>query len=158
MTAAVEALGLTLPGASSIPAVDAEHARMAAACGRLIVELVWHDRTPGDILGPASFDNAITTVLALGGSTNSVIHLIAIARRAGVDLTLDRFDELSRATPVLADIRPSGALPDGGLLLRGRPARAARPAARPVDARRAVRRRGRPRAKPSPAPRYMTRP
>ena len=109
MTAAVEALGLTLPGASSIPAVDAGHARMAAACGRRIVELVWDDRTPGDILGPASFDNAITTVLALGGSTNSVIHLIAIARRAGVDLTLDRFDELSRATPVLADIRPSGA-------------------------------------------------
>lgn len=108
MTAAVEALGLTLSGASSIPAVDAGHARMAAACGRRIVELVWEQRTPSQILSPASFDNAVRTVLALGGSTNSVIHLIAIARRAGVELTLDRFDELSRTTPVLADVRPGG--------------------------------------------------
>ncbi|MDQ6817927.1 MAG: L-arabinonate dehydratase [Actinomycetota bacterium] len=108
MTAAVDALGLTLPGASSIPAVDAGHGRMAAACGRRIVELVWEDRTPSRILEPESFDNAIVTVLALGGSTNAVIHLIALARRAGVDLSLARFDELSRTTPVLADIRPGG--------------------------------------------------
>jgi len=108
MTAAVDALGLTLPGASSIPAVDANHGRMAAACGRAIVELVWQDRRLGSVLTAESFDNAITTVLALGGSTNAVIHLIAMARRAGVDLGLDRFDELSRSTPVLADIRPGG--------------------------------------------------
>jgi len=108
MTAAVEALGFTLPGASSIPAVDSGHGRMATACGRLAVELAWQDRRPGSFLEPASFDNAVTTVLALGGSTNSVIHLIALARRAGVDLRLDRFDELARTTPVLADIRPGG--------------------------------------------------
>jgi dihydroxy-acid dehydratase len=108
MTAAVDALGLTLPGASSIPAVDAAHARMAALCGRHAVDLVWEDRRPSTFLTPESFDNAITTVLALGGSTNAVIHLIALGRRAGVGLTLDRFDELSRDTPVLADIQPGG--------------------------------------------------
>jgi dihydroxy-acid dehydratase len=108
MTAAVEALGLSLPGASSIPAVDATHGRMAAACGRRIVELVWEDRRPSTIVTPSSFDNAIITVLALGGSTNAVIHLIALARRAGVDLSLERFDALSRMTPVLADIQPGG--------------------------------------------------
>ena len=108
MTAAVDALGLTLPGASSIPAVDASHGRMAAACGRAIVELVWEGRKPSTLLTPESFDNAVITVLALGGSTNAVIHLIAMARRAGVDLSLDRFDALSRSTPVLADIRPGG--------------------------------------------------
>jgi dihydroxy-acid dehydratase len=108
MTAAVDALGLTLPGASSIPAVDAAHSRMAAACGRAIVQLVWEGRKPSTVLSPESFDNAVIAVLALGGSTNAVIHLIAMARRAGVDLSLDRFDELSRSTPVLADIRPGG--------------------------------------------------
>ena len=108
MTAAVDALGLTIPGASSIPAVDASHGRMAAACGRAIVELVWEGRKPSTLLTPESFDNAVITVLALGGSTNAVIHLIAMARRAGVDLSLDRFDALSRSTPVLADIRPGG--------------------------------------------------
>ena len=108
MTAAVDALGLTIPGASSIPAVDASHGRMAAACGRAIVELVWEGRKPSTLLTPESFENAVITVLALGGSTNAVIHLIAMARRAGVDLSLGRFDALSRSTPVLADIRPGG--------------------------------------------------
>jgi dihydroxy-acid dehydratase len=108
MTAAVEALGLTLAGASSIPAVDSAHGRMAARCGRRIVDLVWEDQRPSTILSAASFDNAITTVLALGGSTNSIIHLIAMARRAGFDVGLDRFDRLSRTTPVLADVRPGG--------------------------------------------------
>ena len=108
MTAAVEALGLTLPGASSIPAVDAGHGRMAAACGRLAVELAWEDRRPSTIIEPASFENAIVATLALGGSTNAVIHLIAIARRAGVELGLERFDALSRSVPVLADVRPGG--------------------------------------------------
>jgi dihydroxy-acid dehydratase len=108
MTAATEALGLTLSGASSIPAVDSGHGRMAAECGRLIVEAVWAGRKPSAVLSPASFDNAVTTVLALGGSTNAVIHLVAMARRAGHELTLDRFDALSRTTPVLANIRPAG--------------------------------------------------
>ena len=108
MTAAVDALGLTLPGASSIVAVDAGHARMAAGCGRRIVELVREDIRPGTILTPASFENAVVAVLALGGSTNAVIHLVAMAARAGFELSLDRFDELSRATPVIADISPTG--------------------------------------------------
>jgi dihydroxy-acid dehydratase len=108
MTAAVDALGLTLPGASSILAVDAEHGRMATACGRIAVQAAWNDLRPSRLLDARSFDNAVTTVLALGGSTNAIIHLIAMARRAGVDLTLDRFDTLSRTTPVLADIQPGG--------------------------------------------------
>jgi dihydroxy-acid dehydratase len=108
MTAAMEALGLTLASASSIPAVDSGHRRMAAACGRRIVEMVWGDRRPSTILTAGSFDNAVTAVLALGGSTNAIIHLVAVARRAGVALDLDRFDALSRVTPVLADIQPGG--------------------------------------------------
>jgi dihydroxy-acid dehydratase len=108
MTAAVEALGLTLPGASSIPAADSGHARLAAACGRRIVEMVWEDVTPASLLGPSSFDNAVRTVAAIGGSTNAVIHLVAMAGRAGVPLDLDRFDRLSREMPVLADLKPSG--------------------------------------------------
>ncbi|HEY4066417.1 MAG TPA: L-arabinonate dehydratase [Burkholderiaceae bacterium] len=108
MTAATEALGLTLPGASSIPAPDSRHAQMASLTGRRIVEMVWEDLKPSDLLTPASFDNAVTTALALSGSTNAAIHLIAMARRAGFMLTLDRFDELARRTPVLANIRPSG--------------------------------------------------
>ena len=108
MTAAAEALGLTLPGASSIPAAYADHARMAAAAGRRIVEMVWTDLRPQQVLTPQAFANAVTTVMALGGSTNAVVHLIAMAGRAGVDLTLRRFDEIARRTPVLANIRPSG--------------------------------------------------
>ena len=108
MTAAVDALGLTLPGASSILAVDSGHSRMASRCGRRIVELVREGIRPGEILTAASFENAVTAVLAMGGSTNAVIHLVAMAARAGFELTLDRFDELSRATPVLADISPTG--------------------------------------------------
>jgi dihydroxy-acid dehydratase len=108
MTSAAEALGLTLPGFSSIPAVDSRHAQYASLTGKRIVEMVWEDLKPSDFLTDKSFDNAITTVLALGGSTNSIVHLIALARRAGLTLTLDRFDELSRRTPVLANIRPAG--------------------------------------------------
>jgi dihydroxy-acid dehydratase len=108
MTAAVDALGMTLTGASSIPAVDSAHIRMAAACGRRIVELAWRNVRPSSLLGRDAFENAVTTVLALGGSTNAVIHLVALARRAGVALDLDHFDRLSRVTPVIADIRPSG--------------------------------------------------
>jgi dihydroxy-acid dehydratase len=108
MTSAAEALGVSLPGAASIPAADSRHAVMAAHTGRRIVELVWEDLKICDILTQAAFRNAITTVLAIGGSTNSVIHLIAMARRAGVPLRLDDFEELSRRTPLLANIRPSG--------------------------------------------------
>jgi dihydroxy-acid dehydratase len=108
MTAATEALGMTLPGASSIPAADSRHAQMASLTGRRAVEMVREQLTPAKILTTAAFDNAVTTVAALGGSTNAVIHLLAMARRAGVPLTLDRFDELSRRVPVLANIEPSG--------------------------------------------------
>ncbi len=108
MTSVAEALGLSLPGASSIPAVDANHPKMANLSGRRIVEMVWEDLKPRNILNEASFNNAIATVLALGGSTNAVIHLLAIAGRAGITLTIDRFDELSRKTPLLANLRPSG--------------------------------------------------
>ncbi|HLL28202.1 MAG TPA: L-arabinonate dehydratase [Xanthobacteraceae bacterium] len=108
MAAAAEVLGLTLPGASSIPAADSSHARLADACGRRIVEMVWEDLKPRDILSAASFDNAVTAVMALGGSTNAIIHLIAMAGRAGIDLPLARFDEISRRTPLVANLRPSG--------------------------------------------------
>jgi dihydroxy-acid dehydratase len=108
MMSAVEALGFTLPGASSIPAADSRHAAMATMTGRRIVDMVWDDLTPSQIISAASVDNAITTVLALAGSTNAVIHLLAMAHRAGIPLELDRFDELARRVPVLANIRPAG--------------------------------------------------
>ncbi len=108
MTSAAEALGLTLPGFSSTPAVDSRHAQQSSLTGKRVVDMVWEDLKPSDLLTVASFDNAITTVLALGGSTNAIVHLIALARRAGLKLTLDRFDELARRTPVLANIRPAG--------------------------------------------------
>jgi dihydroxy-acid dehydratase len=110
MMAIAEALGLTLPGASSIPAADAGHPRMAAAAGRRIVEMVWEDLTPQKILSPAAFDNAIRVHMAMGGSTNAIIHVVAMARRAGIALDMQRFDELSREIPVLANVRPSGEL------------------------------------------------
>ncbi len=109
MTSAAEALGMTLPGAASIPAADAAHARMAAATGRQIVEMVWNDRRPSHLLDERAYLDAITTVLALGGSTNAAIHLVAMAGRSKVGLTLDDFDALSRRVPVLANIRPTGA-------------------------------------------------
>jgi dihydroxy-acid dehydratase len=108
MTSAAEALGLTLPGAASIPAADARHAAMATLTGKRIVDMVWEDLKPSDLLTEAAFHNAVTTVLALGGSTNAIVHLLAMARRAGVKLDLDAFDRLARRTPLLANIRPSG--------------------------------------------------
>ncbi len=104
-----EALGLTLPGASALPAADAGHPRMAAAAGRRIIDMVWEDLTPTKVLSAASFDNAIKVHMALGGSTNAIIHVIAMARRAGIALSLERFDQLSREVPVIANLRPSGA-------------------------------------------------
>ncbi len=108
MTAIAEAMGLTLPGASSIPASDMAHWRMAAESGRQIVENVWADRKPAEFLTAESFDNGIVADMALGGSTNAIIHLVAMAGRAGVSLPLERFDEISRRTPRLADLRPAG--------------------------------------------------
>ena len=108
MTSLAETLGMTLPGASSIPAVDANHSRMASACGRRIVQMVWEDLKPSDILNLASFENAITADMAIGGSTNAIIHLVALAARAGIKLDLKKFDEISQLTPMIANLRPSG--------------------------------------------------
>ena len=108
MAAAAEAMGMTLPGASSIPAPDSAHSRMAVASGRRIVEMVWEDLKPRDVMTTEAFENAVTATMALGGSTNAIIHLIAMAGRAGATLDLDRFDALSRRTPFIGNIRPSG--------------------------------------------------
>ncbi|MEQ8395265.1 L-arabinonate dehydratase [Thalassobaculum sp.] len=108
MMSSVEGLGMSLPGSSAIPAADSNHSRMASQSGRRIVEMVWEDQKPSDVMTEKAFENAITTVMALGGSTNAVIHLMAMAGRLGVPIDLDRFDALSRKTPWLADIRPSG--------------------------------------------------
>jgi dihydroxy-acid dehydratase len=108
MTAIAEALGLTLPGASSIPAADANHQRMCAAAGRRIVEMVWDDMTPDQVVTGAAVTNAVTVAMATGCSTNAIIHLIAMARRAGIPLELDDLDRIGRTTPVIANVRPSG--------------------------------------------------
>ena len=108
MTAIAEALGMTLPGASSIPAPDSGHMRMCAASGRRIVHMVWEDLVPACIQTRPAFENAITVAMAMGCSTNAIIHLIAQARRAGCDISLDDFDKASRTVPVLANVRPSG--------------------------------------------------
>jgi dihydroxy-acid dehydratase len=108
MTSIAETLGLTLSGAASIPAVHSGHSRMAAESGRRIVEMVWEDLKPSDILTREAFDNAVTVDMAIGGSTNAIIHLIAMAGRAGMKLPLERFDEISHRVPVIANIRPSG--------------------------------------------------
>src|SRR5437868_5939079 len=108
MTAIAEAIGMTLPGASSIPAADAGHIRMASECGRRIVEMVWEDLTPKQIQTRKAFENAIVVAMAMGCSTNAIIHLIAQARRAGHDITLDDFEKASRKVPVVANVRPSG--------------------------------------------------
>jgi dihydroxy-acid dehydratase len=108
MTAIAEAMGLTLPGASSIPAADSNHQRMCASAGRRIVGMVWEDLTPDRIVTPAAVTNAVTVAMATGCSTNAIIHLIAMARRAGVALELDDLDRIGRSTPVIANVRPSG--------------------------------------------------
>ncbi|MBV9956531.1 MAG: dihydroxy-acid dehydratase, partial [Pseudolabrys sp.] len=108
MMAIAEALGMSLPGASSIPAADSAHPRMCGNSGRRIVDMVWEDLTPQKLLSPAAFDNAIKVHMAMGGSTNAIIHVVAMARRAGIALDMNRFDELSRDVPVIANVRPSG--------------------------------------------------
>ena len=109
MMSLAETLGMTLPGASSIPAPDSNHAVMATASGRRIVDMVWEDVKPSDIMTRAAFENAVTVDMAIGGSTNAIIHLVAMAGRLGVEMPLTLFDEISKATPWLANIRPSGA-------------------------------------------------
>ena len=108
MMGITEALGLCLPGASSIPAVDSNHPRMCAAAGRRVVDMVWEDQKPSTILNRKSFENAITVAMAEGCSTNAIIHLVAMSRRAGLAITLKDFDAFSRKVPVLANVRPSG--------------------------------------------------
>ncbi len=108
MMAIAEALGMTLPGASSILAANSAHPRMCAQAGRRIVDMVWEDLTPQKILSTAAFDNAIRVHMAMGGSTNAIIHVVAMARRAGLPMDMKRFDDLSREVPVLANVRPSG--------------------------------------------------
>jgi dihydroxy-acid dehydratase len=108
MTALVEALGMCLPGTSTIPAVDAARMRAAEQTGSRAVALAREGLSPAKILTAESLDNAITLLMALGGGTNAVVHLLALAGRLGVPLTLDRFDEISRRTPVIGNLRPSG--------------------------------------------------
>jgi dihydroxy-acid dehydratase len=108
MMSIAEAMGLALPGASSIPAADSSHPRMCSMVGRRIVDMVWEDLTPGKILSSAAFDNAIKVHMALGGSTNAIVHVVAMARRAGIPLDMERFDAISREVPVIANITPSG--------------------------------------------------
>ena len=108
MMSIAESLGLTLPGATSIPAPDSNHAKMATLSGKRIVDMVWEDLKPRDLLRKESFDNAIVTLMAMGGSTNALIHLVAMAGRAGFKLPLERFNEFSAKTPLLANVRPSG--------------------------------------------------
>lgn len=108
MTAIAEALGMTLPGASSIPAPDSNHLRMSAESGRRIVDMVWEDLTPNKIQTHAAFENAIVVAMAMGCSTNAIIHVIAQAKRAGCDIGLEDFDRFSRFVPVIANVRPSG--------------------------------------------------
>uniref|UniRef100_UPI0035A03D06 dihydroxy-acid dehydratase n=1 Tax=Delftia acidovorans TaxID=80866 RepID=UPI0035A03D06 len=108
MMGIAEAVGLALPGASSIPAADANHIRMSTDCGRRIVQMVWEDLTPARMLTRAHFENGIACAMAMGCSTNAIIHLIAMSRRAGHPVSLDDFDAFSRRVPVIANIRPSG--------------------------------------------------
>ena len=108
MTSILETLGFSLPNAATIPAVDSSHPRMASESGRRAVEMVWEGLTPKKILSEQSFDNAIRVLMALGGSTNALIHLIAIAKRANINLPLDRFEALGTTTPYMINMRPSG--------------------------------------------------
>lgn len=108
MACVAEALGFSLPGAATVPSVVAEHSRLAVQTGRRAVEMAWEDLKPSSFMSSKSIDNGMMMSLAIGGSTNAIVHLIAIAGRLGIDLSLERFDELSRTTPVLGDIRPGG--------------------------------------------------
>jgi dihydroxy-acid dehydratase len=108
MSALTEALGMALPGTATIPAVDAARLRAAEATGRRAVGLAEEQLRPSDVLTAGAFDNAITLLAAVGGGTNAVVHLLALAGRVGVPLGLDRFHELAARTPLLVNVRPSG--------------------------------------------------
>ena len=108
MSSAIEGMGMSIPGAASIPAVDPRNENMAVRAGRIVRDLLERDLKPRDIMTRNAFENAIMVVLSMGGSTNSVLHLLAIAHEAGVDLEIDDFDRLSRMTPYLSDLRPGG--------------------------------------------------
>jgi len=108
MTAIAEAVGMVLPGGSSVPAADAGHIRLASESGRRIVEMVWEDLTPQKIQTRPAFENAIAVAMAMGCSTNAIIHLIAMARRANCDIGLDDFERFSRIVPVIGNVRPTG--------------------------------------------------
>lgn len=108
MACVAEALGMTLPGCAAIPAPDSRRLEIAERSGRRIVEMVWEDLRPSRILTPQAFQNAVVVDMAIGGSTNAVVHLLAIARRAAVPLGLDDFDRISRSTPCLVNVKPSG--------------------------------------------------
>jgi dihydroxy-acid dehydratase len=108
MTSLAEALGMTLPGCANIPAPDSRRLASAELSGRMAVEMIEAERTPDRILTRAAFENAITVLMAMGGSTNAVVHLIAIAGRLGIRLALEDFDHLSRRTPCIVNVKPSG--------------------------------------------------
>ncbi|TGD97403.1 L-arabinonate dehydratase [Methylobacterium nonmethylotrophicum] len=108
MTAIAEAVGMVLPGGSSIPAADAGHIRLCSESGRRIVDMVWEDLTPQRIQTREAYENAIAVAMAMGCSTNAIIHLIAMARRAGHAIGLEDFERYSRQVPVIGNVRPSG--------------------------------------------------
>jgi len=108
MTSITEAIGMTLPGAASIPAPDSNHSRMATQVGRRMVDMVWDDLKPSTLLSRASFENGITAAMAMGCSTNAIVHVIAMGRRAGFDISLEDFDRIGRKVPVIANVRPNG--------------------------------------------------
>jgi dihydroxy-acid dehydratase len=108
MTILIDVLGLSLPGASTIPATDSAHGRMASEAGRRIVEMVWEDLTPSDIVSASALKNAVVADMAISGSTNSLIHLIAMARRFGHDLSMDSFSAASELVPVICNLMPAG--------------------------------------------------
>ncbi|MFT4726127.1 MAG: dihydroxy-acid dehydratase [Granulosicoccus sp.] len=108
MTSITEAIGMTLPGAASIPAPDSNHTRMATQVGRRVVDMVWEDHKPSHFLTRASFENGISAAMAMGCSTNAIIHVVAMGRRAGFDISLDDFDRIGRSVPVIANVRPNG--------------------------------------------------
>jgi dihydroxyacid dehydratase/phosphogluconate dehydratase len=108
MATIVEGLGMTMPGAAAVPAMDSRRMQVAEMCGARAVDIALEGLRPSQILTGEAFDNAITLMLAVGGSTNAILHLLAIAGRVGVDLTLDRFAELAARTPLVVNVRPAG--------------------------------------------------
>ncbi len=108
MTSIAEAMGFILPGGASIPAPDANHIRLATQTGRRIVDMTWDDLKPSDVLSRQSFENAIAAAMAMGCSTNAIVHVVAMGRRAGFDISLEDFDRIGREVPVIANIRPNG--------------------------------------------------